>query len=362
MTRVTRTRMADGRELLYFDEDTSPAREPSVDTRELPPRPATPELRQDALTGEWITIATARQGRVHLPAAEFDPLAPQSADNPSEVPDDYEVAVFENRSPSFGPELGTPVPDTTGIHLAVPATGRCEVVCFAPDRTGSFSTQTVARARTVIDAWAHRTDELQRLEGIEQVFVFENRGVDVGVTLHHPHGQIYAYPYVTPRTKRVVEQRAKYGAALQAEVLAAELAGPRVVAETPHWAAFVPFAARWPLELHVMPKRQVPDLAALDEVERDELAILSIRLLGALDRRYDRTMPYIAAWHQAPVRHRDVHLTWQITSPLRAADRLKFLAGSEAAMGAWVGDIAPERQADALREALARFDAERPLP
>lgn len=190
--------------------------------------------------------------------------------------------------------------------------------------------------------------------------MFENRGVEIGVTLHHPHGQIYAYPYVTPRTQALLAQARAHGGDLQGEVLAHELAGPRLVAETAHWAAYVPFAARWPIELHVQPKRRIPDLAAADDAERAELSVLSLRLLRAVDALYETPTPYIAAWHQAPVRdgRELVRLTWQITSPRRAADRLKYLAGSEAAMGAWVGDIVPEAGAERLRDALARVDAE----
>ncbi|MFC7431284.1 MULTISPECIES: galactose-1-phosphate uridylyltransferase [unclassified Agrococcus] len=359
MTRVTATTLADGRELLYFDEDDSPARIPSPDLRTLDARPATPELRQDPLTGEWVTFAAARQGRVHLPPADLDPLAPQSPTNPSEIPDAYEVAVFENRSPAFGPALDDDAEAGSGVERRRTSVGRCEVVCFSPAHTGSFATQSVARARTIIDAWAHRTAALGAMPGVEQVFVFENRGVEIGVTLHHPHGQIYAYPYVTPRTRQLLDAIARHGGDLQGDVLAAERSGDRLVTETEHWVAYVPFAARWPLELHVQPRRHVPDLAALDEGERDDLARLSLRLLGAVDAMYPTPTPYIAAWHQAPVAEgRDlVRLTWQITSPRRSADRLKFLAGSEAAMGAWVGDTTPEAGAARLREALATVDA-----
>ena len=123
-----------------------------------------------------------------------------------------------------------------------------------------------------------------------------------------------------------------------------------------HWTAFVPFAARWPIEVHMLPNRHVPDLAALNEAERAELAVLYRRLLRGIDALYDTPTPYIAAWHQAPVNEfRDeIRLMLQVTSPRRAADRLKFLAGSEAAMGAWVGDIVPERAAENIREAIER--------
>ncbi|BDZ44916.1 hypothetical protein GCM10025866_08250 [Naasia aerilata] len=123
-----------------------------------------------------------------------------------------------------------------------------------------------------------------------------------------------------------------------------------------HWTAFVPFAARWPLEVHLLPHRHVPDFAETSVDERDELAGLYLRLLRGIDALYPTPTPYIAAWHQAPVHsHRDqVRLMLQITSPRRAADKLKYLAGSEAAMGAWIGDVPPERAAEFLREGISR--------
>jgi len=353
------TRLADGRELIYFaaTADGLPA-EPAPDLRDLPPRPATPQLRQDPLTGEWIAIATARQDRAMLPA--LDPLAVQSPGNASEVPSPYEVVVFENRSPSFGPGLGAGSLAAgglggVGVGRATEAVGRCEVVVFSEAPEGAFGSLDVTRARTVIEAWADRTAALSALPGIEQVFVFENRGEAIGVTLRHPHGQIYAYPYVTPRTSRLLASIEKYGAGLLADVLAFERAGERVVLAGEHWTAFVPFAARWPVEVHLMPHRHVPDLAGLTGEERDELAHLYLRLLRGVDDLYDDPTPYIAAWHQAPVHsHRDeVRLMLQLTSPRRAAGKLKYLAGSEAAMGAWVGDVAAEAQAERLRGALA---------
>ena len=349
-------RLADGRDLIYFDDaDTTLGPDRRIDERTLDPRPATAIARQDVLTGDWISIASARQDRVLLPPAHLDPLAPQSPGNPSELPDQYDVAVFENRSPAFGP--GTGVVDTAGLGFerTVPATGRCEVVCFSPESTGSLGAQTVSRVRTVVEAWAERTAALSAIDGVEQVVPFENRGEAIGVTLPHPHGQIYAYPFVTPRTRRMLAAADRIGPDLFARLLDHETTGPRMVLEGEHWAAFVPFAARWPLEVHLVPRRHVPDLAATTAPERDELAVLHRRLLRGVDALYETPTPYIAAWHQAPVNiGRDVlRLHLQLTSPRRGADRLKFLAGSEAAMGAWVGDVVPERQAEQLRAALA---------
>lgn len=392
------TTLADGRELIYFDDaDTTLGPQRSVDTsvldtRVLDERPATSTMRQDVLTGEWVSMAATRQNRVFLPPADQDPLAPASAANPSEIPANYDVAVFENRSPSFGPDLDlSPGPglgpdfdfapdpdpdsggadvDTLGHNRTLPAIGRCEVVSFSPETHGSFGSQTVSRARTIIEAWADRTAELSALPGIRQVFPFENRGQEIGVTLHHPHGQIYAYPYVTPRTQRLLAS-VEAMPDLFAQILENELASERVVLRGEHWSAFVPFAARWPIEVHMLPHRNVPDLAATNAAERDELAVLYRQLLRGIDRIYETPTPYIAAWHQAPVSmpggsalgdgvsgesaHRDnIRLMVQLTSPRRSVDKLKYLAGSEAAMGAWVSDVIPEATAALVRHGIER--------
>ena len=356
--------LADGRDLIYFDDpDTRLSPERAADTRMLDPRPPTASMRQDPLSGEWVSIASARQNRVFLPPANLDPLAPSTPENPSEVPSNYDVAVFENKSPSFGPLLTDPNAPAglaelaeIGLGRTRTSVGRCEVVCFSPENEGSFASLSVTRARTVIEAWAERTHVLSQLPGIQQVFPFENRGEAIGVTLRHPHGQIYSYPYVTPRTQRVIASLETYGPTLFADVLASEQAADRVIIRGEHWTAFVPFAARWPIEVHMLPHRQIPDFAATSLAERDELAVLYRRLLRGIDAIYSTPTPYIAAWHQAPVHtHRDdIRLMLQVTSPRRAEDKLKYLAGSEAAMGAWIGDVTPEQAAAGIRAAVER--------
>jgi UDPglucose--hexose-1-phosphate uridylyltransferase len=357
------TKLADGRDLIYFDDaDTTLSAGRSADARTLDARPATANMRQDVLTGEWVSIASARQNRAFLPPADQDPLAPATPANPSEIPDNYDVAVFENRSPSFGPGLGDVDVDGFAFERTAPANGRCEVVCFSPEHEGSFGTQTPSRARTVIEAWADRTAELSAMPGIRQVFPFENRGEQIGVTLRHPHGQIYAYPYVTPRTQRLMASIDELGGDLFQRILDTERAAERVVLSGEHWTAYVPFAARWPIEVHLLPHRQVPDFAATNDAERDELATLYLTLLRGIDNIYDSPTPYIAAWHQAPVAHPstaqardDIRLMLQVTSPRRAADKLKYLAGSEAAMGAWIGDVPPEHTAELVRDGIERL-------
>ncbi len=361
---VTRTdaRMADGRALHYFDE--APGRVPPPDTRDLPPVGQGSVLRLDVLTGEWVTIATHRMSRTHLPPADECPLCPTGrGSEPSEIPaSEYDVVVFDNRFPSFAPVQQTVPGEVDGDPLwpQRPATGRCEVVSFTSDHDTAFSALPVSRVRTVVEAWADRTAELSAQPGVEQVFPFENRGTEIGVTLEHPHGQIYAYPFVTPRTAalltRSAAHRRRTGRDLLGDVLDAERrAGSRVVGGGEHWTAFVPAAARWPVETHLVPHRAVPDLAALRDEERAELAVVYRDLLGRLERFHgpgDERPPYIAAWHQAPVRTGRglTRLYLQLFSVRRAPGRLKYLAGSESGMGSWINDAAPERIAARLRE------------
>jgi len=357
--------LADGREIIYFDRDPEAPPRTAVDTRDLPEQQPRSEIRRDPLTGEWVALAAHRQTRTYKPPADLCPLCPSTPGRPTEIPESsYEVVVFENRFPSFAqgvPEPGTPVALTGvgGGDALVPrraALGRCEVVCFTSDHSSSFAELSPSRARTVVDAWADRTAALGQIEGIEQVFCFENRGEEIGVTLHHPHGQIYGYPFVTPRTERMLQVAAEYrertGRHVLGDVLAAEQAsGERVVARSEHWTAFVPAAARWPVEVHLVPHRRVPDLPALTDAERDDFAVLYLDVLRRLDRLYDRPLPYVAAWHQAPV-STGRELSWchlEVFSILRTADKLKYLAGSESGMGVWVNDVTPEQVAERLR-------------
>jgi len=355
--------LADGREIIYFD-DTAVAPREAVDTRRLGARSTAGHIRHDVLTGDWVAIAGHRMNRTFLPPKDLCPLCPTGRGSaPSEIPDgDYDVVVFENRFPSYAP-VTEPVPVVGAGFEVAAAGGRTEVVCFTSDHDASFSTLPTTRVRTVIDAWGDRTAELGARGGVDHVFCFENRGQEIGVTLHHPHGQIYAYPYIPERTAimlaRAREHHARTGRLLGADVLADELAdGARIVATGTHWVAYVPFAARWPMELHLVPRRDVPDLAVLDDDERDELATFYPELLRRLDRYHvdERghgiAMPYIAAWHQAPAKQgRDVsRLFLQLMTILRAPGKLKYLAGSESGVGGWVNDAQPEAIAARLRD------------
>ncbi|MEU7425707.1 galactose-1-phosphate uridylyltransferase [Streptomyces sp. NPDC040750] len=356
--KKTSTRLADGRELIYYDLRDDTVRD-AVDRRPLDRTVTTSEIRRDPLLGDAVAVASHRQGRTYHPPADECPLCPTRGDRLSEIPDSsYDVVVFENRFPSLAGD-----------------SGRCEVVCFTSDHDASFASLTEEQARLVLDAWTDRTSELSHLPSVEQVFCFENRGAEIGVTLGHPHGQIYAYPFTTPRTALMLRSLAAHkestgGQNLFDAVLERESAAERVVLESEHWVAFVPYAAHWPYEVHLYPRRRVPDLLALDEAARTEFPQVYLELLRRFDRLFDSggsasaqegedVTPYIAAWHQAPfgaladfdgVTRDDFALHLELFTIRRTSGKLKFLAGSESGMSVFINDVPPERAAGRLRE------------
>ncbi|MFI8084302.1 galactose-1-phosphate uridylyltransferase [Kitasatospora sp. NPDC086009] len=364
MIRTT-SKLADGRELIYFDSDV-PAHRGTADLRPLEAPANRSEIRRDAVTGAWVTVAAHRQARTYQPPADECPLCPSRDGRFSEIPDaDYQVAVFENRFPSLAAD--SPAPEGVAgdpLRTALAGTGRCEVVCFTSDHQSSFAALDEAHARLVLDAWTDRTAELSALPGVEQVYCFENRGAEIGVTLAHPHGQIYAFPFATPRTARMVEQAAKHrattGRNLFEDLLDAERGDPRrTVLTGRHWTAFVPFAARWPYEVHLYPNCRVGDLTQLTEAERAEFPGVYLELLRRFDRLFTAPgadgpaapTPYISAWHQAPATNgAELALHLELFTIRRTADKLKYLAGVESGMDAFVNDVSPETAAERLRE------------
>ncbi|BBX74925.1 galactose-1-phosphate uridylyltransferase [Mycobacterium shinjukuense] len=359
VTAPTRWTLADGRDLLFF---ALPGHVPVPvpDRRPLPERDSVPsQLRYDRATGQWVIVAAQRQDRTYKPPAELCPLCPGPTGLTSEVPaPDYDVVVFENRFPSLAGAGVAPAaaPDGDGF-VSVPGHGRCEVICFSADHTGSFAGLDPAHARLVVEAWRHRTAELMALPGVEQVFCFENRGEEIGVTLTHPHGQIYAYPYLTPRTAAMLSQarhhRKHYGANLFADLLEREVAdGSRIVARSELFTAFVPFAARWPVEVHIYPNRLVRNLTELDDAELDGFTRIYRDMLRRFDRMYSSPLPYMSALHQFSDTdvQRDGYFHVELMSVRRSATKLKYLAAAESAMDAFISDVTPETVAARMRE------------
>jgi len=320
-------------------------------------------LRWHPLRGEWVAYAAHRQNRTFLPPAEYNPLAPTTdPTQPTEVPDGpWEVAVFENRFPTLTmaahdpPRLG--VPTAAGL-------GVCEVIVFTQDAHASLGSLPLVHLELLMDVWADRSEALGARPEIQYVFPFENRGVEVGVTLHHPHGQLYAYPFVPPVVEReLAEQRAHYerhGRGLLEDFVAREIAEDRrVIYAGEQAAAFVPICARYSYEVWVAPRRPAPSFAALTAIERTDFARALKTVLQKYDALWHRTFPYILAFHQAPydgAPHPEAHLHAELYPAYRMPGRLKYLAGSEIGAGVFTADTLPETTADELRAAAVDPD------
>jgi UDPglucose--hexose-1-phosphate uridylyltransferase len=326
------------------------------------------ERRFDPTTGEWVTFATHRQDRTFLPPAEYCPLCPTKPGAfPTEVErPTYDLVVFDNKFPSLSRDPGEPSVPDTDLYPVEPGFGVAEVVLYSEVHTSTLADMPVTRIRNLVDVWAHRYAMLGGIDGVEYVFVFENKGEAIGVTLHHPHGQIYAYPEIPPKLFRelvaATEHREETGRCVFCDVVHRERADEsRVVAENASFLAVVPFWARYPYEVHILARRHAPSLLDLTDPERDCLAQLLKTVLVGYDALFGFSMPYVMGMHQRPTSDEDwdavSHFHIEFQPPHRTATKLKYLAGSESSAGAFINDTVPETTAGHLREAVARAAA-----
>jgi UDPglucose--hexose-1-phosphate uridylyltransferase len=279
-----------------------------------------PELREDAHTGKRTYVVGSRQARPNLPDAGC-PFCPGGL----EAPELYDVHWFPNRWPSM--------PDA-----------RCEVVLYTPEHDATFWSLGAEGARKVIDLWAERSAALGARPEIAYVLVFENRGAEVGATIAHPHGQIYAFDFVPELPQRELERGNAF-----------DEPGDRLVATAPGWRAWVPEASIFPYALVLVPDGRVPDLPSLDDAGRDGLALLLVDVLERLDRLFDAQTPYMLWIHQRPFDGGDwpqARLHLEIVSPWRAPNVTRFVAAGELGSGVYFNPVSPEAAAQSLREAV----------
>jgi UDPglucose--hexose-1-phosphate uridylyltransferase len=302
--------------------------------------------RFNELRGEQVVYAIDRQDRTFLPSAEHCPLDPTRPGGPqTEIPvAAFQIAVFDNRFPAF---------EAPG--------GAAEVVVYTDEHNGSFATLSDARAEALMWVWRHRYEELGARPDVDYVMIFENRGVEVGVTLHHPHGQIYGYPFIPPVAALELAADERLGGCAPCELLRRELQDEeRLLFEGERVVAYVPRAARWAYEAHVVMREHHASLLDCDAHDLRELAVALQTLVRGYDALFERPFPYVMVVHQAPTvgpaqaREHGGHLHVEFYPPLRTAEKLKFLAGSEQGAGTFISDTLPEETAVALREAIAR--------
>jgi UDPglucose--hexose-1-phosphate uridylyltransferase len=317
------------------------------------------ELRWNPLLGEWVATATHRQERTFMPPADFCPLCPTKPGGfPTEVPEsDYDLVVFENRFPSLRPDPPVPAVEGTELYPVRPAKGVCEVVLYTPHHSSTLAAEPVEQIYKLVRVWTDRFIELGALPFVDYVFEFENKGEAIGVTLHHPHGQIYAYPFIPPRVEIELEQsRAhleKTGRCLLCDIVAEERrVSRRVVAENESFVAYIPFFARYPYEVHIASLKHLQALTDMSDAEQRDLAEMLKLVMVAYDKLFNLSFPYMMVLHQRPTDgavYDYYHFHIEFYPPLRTATKLKYLAGSETGAGMFINDTLAEEKAAELR-------------
>ena len=278
-----------------------------------------PDIRIDPHLGTVVHVVGTRQARPNLPSSGC-PFCPGGI----EAPEPYDVRWFRNRWPAMQGD-------------------RCEVVLYTSDHDATFASLGIAGARKVIDLWADRTAELGARDDVDFVLVFENRGAEVGATIAHPHGQIYAYDHVPDRPLRLLEGKWHPDT----------MPGERYVARAGTWSACVPFASNYPIALSLAPDEQIPDLPSLDEAGRNDLAALMVDVLGRLEALYGQPLPYMLWFNQQPTDGGEWPQAWlnlEIVSPWRRAGVPRFIAAAEVACGEFFNPVIPEVLAEQLRD------------
>jgi UDPglucose--hexose-1-phosphate uridylyltransferase len=313
------------------------------------------QLRWHAVLQQWIVFSTDRQNRPQMPA-NWCPFDPGSG----KVPEHYDVYLYPNDFPGFAPngDAFSPIEWPAPFEENGPR-GACDVVLYSPEHTLPPSKLSVENWRKVIDLWVRRTAEHMANPDIALVAVFENCGEAVGVTMPHPHGQIYGMPFVGPTVEKEMESACQYsqkkgGACLFCDLLAEEIKREeRMVADNEHFAAFVPFAARFPAETAIYARRHLRTLVDLTNAELDSLAHIISIMRRKYDNLYGFLMPLMMAVKQAPLQQRETpyHLHIQFLPLQRSPTKLKYLATMETGYGIFLADTAPEEMAEQLRNA-----------
>ena len=311
-------------------------------------------LRWHALLQEWVVVSTNRQDRPQMPA-NWCPFCPGSGT----VPDGYDVYLYPNDFPAFSPSYG-PFDPKPGLFAQTGARGACDVVLYSPEHTRPPSKLSIESWRKIVGLWSSRTAELAGNPDIAFVAPFENSGEAVGVTMPHPHGQIYAMPFVPFLIEKEVESAAEFaaendGGCLFCALLEKEVAeASRIVATNDHFVAFVPYAARFPGEIAIYPRRHVRTLVQLDSAEQDGLASIISIVRQKYDNLYGFLMPLMMTVNQAPLRQMSppYHFHIEFLPLQRSPTKLKFLAAIETGFGNFLADTSPELMAEGLRKSI----------
>ena len=284
--------------------------------------------------------------------ADWCPFCPGSG----KVPENYDCHIYPNDFAAF--TIPAPEPAILGddFYRVARSHGKCDVVLYHPDHNTSLPQLSLDHIVKLVQLWRKRFAELKAAPGIRYVLIFENKGAVIGVTMPHPHGQIYAFPFIPPRLRRELDAarahlRAKRRC-LFCDILKKERRdGRRIVAENEAFTAFVPFYARWPYEVHVFARRHLGALDSFRSSEEQALAEILKWVTLKYDNLYQMSFPYMMLLHQAPTKGSFPYFHFHIEfyPPHRSKEKLKYLAGVETGAGTFLNDSLAEEKAAELR-------------
>lgn len=317
------------------------------------------ELRYNPLLRDWTMVASHRQNRPQMPK-DFCPFCPGSG----KVPDSFDVLKYDNDFPALSGEPPEPDDVASALYPVKEAYGKCEVVLYSSQHTVTLPELPTDHIEKLVDLWAERFETLGKDPKHDYVFIFENRGEEVGVTMPHPHGQIYAYPYVPMKIRTELdsckEHHDQTGRCLICDMNREEAAfEKRIVLENEHFSVYLPFFTDYPYGVFVVSKSHKTAVTDLNREERRALAQVLKDTTGALDTLFDRTFPYMMCMHQRPTDGGDYeghyHFHIEFYPPLRDGSKIKYNASSET--GAWApcNTRAVEETAEELREAYRHY-------
>ena len=327
------------------------------------------ERRWHPLREEWVTITSHRNTRPWSGAdsavtgggdESFSPdcyLCPGNTRVSGEVNPEYAgIYVFDNDHPSYSPVAPDAVNPPGDFYRAEPAVGICRVICYSPDHNGSLARMSAAETADLVRVWASETSDLAARDEVASVLIFENKGEVVGVSNNHPHGQIYAPGFVIDGIRREAEVFRKSPSPLMDAIIRAEGDdGRRLVVSGKHTLAFVPYFARFPYEVYVVPRQRRQYLHEMTEDELIDFARVLNEVLIRFDNLWHSDFPYMLLVHQAPCDgdYPDYHFHVQIHPPMRQPGLPKYLASVETGGGHFLNDGSPEQKAAELRDVPA---------
>ncbi len=318
------------------------------------------ELRWHPLTKDWVMIASNRQNRPQMPK-DWCPFCPGSG----KVPDDYEVYKYDNDFPALSQNPSEPDDVANDFFKVKPSYGKCEVILYSPGHTTTLPELSVDHITKLVNLWCERFDAISEDENIKYVFIFENRGNVVGVTMPHPHGQIYGYSFIPKKIELELDSAKEYheekGNCIFCDMLKEEKKfEKRIIFSNEHFTVFLPFFTEYPYGVYIFSNEHKNNISQFTPEERRSLASILRETVGMLDSLFDYNFPYMMCMHNAPVNtEEDVsdyyHFHIEFFPPMRSADKQKFNASSETGVWAHCNPTRPEDTAEELRAAHKKF-------